>query len=305
MSVPVPEHEKLFDQISGKLTELSQKTESQNNQDRWSERLEQMQQNLRVSQEELKATQTELQERIRAMDNMNFTTNDMDHEIRRLSEQLEQERMNNSKLSTDLAKSLELNLKLQFEIEEIRTKANTIVLEERKLNQFLTDKNRVLANELDLAQALQNETRLELSKAKDRFYQDQDNWNKERANLETKARELELTLEKNNHQMQDKNGELQVHAAEIARLNETLQQFETHAVQQNDVMRSLSTVAERKMVELKLALDKKVLESHDYYSHLQQALTQIQVLRQENSALKDYIAKLTALHQVRNNEVRV
>ncbi len=48
---------------------------------------------------------------------------------------------------------------------------------------------------------------------------------------------------------------------------------------------------------MKVALDRKAIESNDYYSHLQQALMQIQVLRQENAALKEYVSKLTALHQ--------
>jgi regulator of replication initiation timing len=56
-------------------------------------------------------------------------------------------------------------------------------------------------------------------------------------------------------------------------------------------------VAEKKIVELKMGLDKKMAEAQDYYSHLQQALSQVSILRQENSALKDYISKLTNLHQ--------
>jgi hypothetical protein len=304
MKSTIPEHERLFDEISGKLNELSQKTESQNQNDRWSERLEKMQQHLRISQEELKATQAELQEKIRALDTMSFMQNDMNSEIKKVSEQLEQERMTNSKLSTDLAKSLELNLKLQFEIEEIRTKANNIVTEERKLNQFLTEKQKTLSTELELAQALQNETRLELSKAKDRFQADQELWNKQRAALESKITELKKELDSRDLQVDELNLKIHEHGEEIQRLNEALNEFETHAVQQNDVMKSLSSVAEKKLVELKLALDKKTIESQDYYSHLQQALTQIQVLRQENAALKDYISKLTALHQTRV-EVRV
>jgi len=79
-----------------------------------------------------------------------------------------------------------------------------------------------------------------------------------------------------------------------------LKGFEEHANMQSESMRQLTSTAERKLVELKLALDKKIIESNDYYSHLQQALTQIQILRQENTALKDYIQKLTQLHQGQN-----
>jgi len=305
MKSNVPEHERLFDEISGKLSELCHKTESPSGTDQWSERMEKMHQNLRLSHEELKASQVEMQEKIRAMDTMNYMQNDMNFEVKKMSEQIEVERMNNSKLSTDLAKSLELNLKLQFEIEEIRTKANTIVMEERKLNQFLTDKNRHTANELELAQAVQNETRLELSKAKDRFQADQETWSKTKASLEHQIKELEGVILTRDAEMEQVTERAQALEQEIGRLNETLNDFEGHAIQQNEMMKNLTTVAEKKMVELKLALDKKSIECHDYYSHLQQALTQIQVLRQENAALKDYIAKLTALHQVRGPDARV
>lgn len=308
MKISRPEHERLFDEICGKLHELSHKNETQTQQDRWSERLEKMQQHLRISQEELKATQAELQEKIKTMDSMSFHQNDMSQEMKKLSEQLEQERMNNSKLSTDLAKSLELNLKLQFDLEEIRSKANNIVQEERKLNQFLTDKHRNLTNELELSQALQNETRLELSKAKDKFQSENEAWSKLKATLEAQIRNAESQIDDRNLQIDEAKMQISGQQTELDRLNETLKEYEGHAFQQNEVMKNLSAVAEKKMIELKLALDKKTIESHDYYSHLQQALTQIQVLRQENAALKDYIAKLTALHQAhqtRVSEVRV
>ncbi|MFN7729497.1 MAG: hypothetical protein ACK5P7_10110 [Bdellovibrio sp.] len=297
-------HEKLFDEISGKLSELSQKSDLQNKQDLWSERLEKMQHNLRISQEELKATQSELQARIKSMDSMSFMQSDMNQEIKKMADQLEQERMSNSKISTDLAKSLELNLKLQFDLEEIRTKANNMVVEERKMNQFLTEKNRAITNELDLAQALQNETRLELGKAKDRFQLENEQWNQQRRVLESRIKDLETLNDERSLQMEEKELSLKSHGDEIGRLNEILGQFENHAVQQNDVLKNLSSVAEKKLIELKLALDKKTIECHDYYNHLQQGLTQIQVLRQENAALKDYITKLSNLHQVRTPDIR-
>ncbi|MBX2994435.1 MAG: hypothetical protein KF681_06430 [Bdellovibrionaceae bacterium] len=297
-------HEKLFDEISGKLNELSQKSDLQSKQDLWSERLEKMQYNLRISQEELKATQTELQAKIRSMDALGGSQNDMNQEIKKIAEQLEQERMANSKISTDLAKSLELNLKLQFDLEEIRTKANNMVVEERKMNQFLSEKNRTALAELDLAQALQNETRLELSKAKDRFQLENEQWQQQRKNLEARIKDLEVQADSRALEMDEKELALKSHLEEINRLNDILGQFESHAVQQNGVLKNLSDVAEKKLIELKLALDKKTIESHDYYNHLQQALTQIQVLRQENAALKDYIAKLSNLHQTRTPEIR-
>ena len=86
---------------------------------------------------------------------------------------------------------------------------------------------------------------------------------------------------------------------EIQSLSETLKEFENHSLQQAELMKNISSAAEQKIIELKVNFDRKHIECQDYYSHLQQALTQIQVLRQENNALKDYISKLTALHQSR------
>lgn len=302
----IPEHDRLFNEICGKLSELSQKSDvKQPGQDQWSERLEQMHNSLKMSQEELKATQTLLEEKIRTFDSMSVLSNDSHNEFKKLTEQLEQERMTNSKLSTDLAKSLELNLKLQFEIEEIRARANNVVQEERKLNVFLTEKNKALSTELELSQALQNETRLELSKAKDRFASEHERLQKTIESLEVRNKDLCQQLDASALHADEFDVQLQKQNEEIARLNSTLQEYQEHASQQNEIMKNLSSVAEKKMIELKLALDKKTIEGQDYYSHLQQALTQIQVLRQENAALKDYISKLTALHQARTPEARV
>jgi len=254
----LPDHEKLFDEICGKLSELSHYSPDSSSQ----QRLETMHMQIKRSQEDLKAAQLEIEEKIRTLGNLNYQPSELTKDMKRVTEQLETERMNNSKLSTDLAKSLELNLKLQFEIEEIRSRTSASFSEERRLTALLTDKNKSLTHELDLSQALNSEMRLELEKAKDRYQQDS-----------------------------------QTYLKEIEDLTGTLQEYENHTLGQHEMMKNLSNVAENKMIELKLALDKRTIESQDYYSHLQQAMTQINVLRQENAALKDYISKLTALHQ--------
>ena len=275
------DHEKLFDEISEKLQALSH-TKSDN----LSERLEKMQVQFRRSQEELKAAQQEFQDKINSLDTLSFSNNDLSREVKRVSEQLDQERMNNSKLSTDLAKSLELNLRLQFEIEEVRSKASQYLNEEKKHNIFLQDKVKTLSHELDLAQALSNETRLELAKAKEKYQTDSNQSAQEKKNLQTEITDLKADLD-----------EKKVQISSLAEVTETLKQYEEHTFQQHELMKNLSEVAEKKMIELKMALDKKSMECQDYYSHLQQAMTQIHVFRQENTALKDYISKLTALHQ--------
>lgn len=304
--VNVPDHERLFDEICGKLNELSgQRNESP------ADRFERLQQQLKKSQEEWKSAQSMMQERMQNFEQFSNSQNDLTQEIRRLSDLLEQERASNSKISADLAKALELNLKLQFDIEEIRTKASQLVAEERKHNQFLVEKNRSLGTEMELSQAMNQEIRLELGKAREKFLQDQNTWTEEKAKLEaeikSKNEEIEATclkLDETEEIVRRQNKELQTQVEESARqteeitgLNETLKSFEDHAFQQSEAMRQLTSTAEKKLVEMKLALDKKIIESNDYYGHLQQALTQVQILRQENAALKEYMQKLSQLHQ--------
>jgi hypothetical protein len=69
------------------------------------------------------------------------------------------------------------------------------------------------------------------------------------------------------------------------------------ALQQNEALKNLTQIAETKIVEMKMALDKKSLEAQDYFSHLQQTLSQSVILKQENTALKEYVAKLNYYHQ--------
>lgn len=308
MSKPnVPDTDRLFDEIAGKLNELSgnKPVESPG------ERFEKLQAQLKRSQEDWKQAQTNLHERMQNFEQFSNSQNELGQEISRLSKLLEQERANNSRTSGDLAKALELNLKLQFDIEEVRTKAGQLVAEERKHNQFLVEKNRTLAAELELSQAMNQEVRLEFGKAREKFLQDQNNWTEEKnslqAQLKTQSEEFEAANMRidevedlSRRQVTDivqKTDELYRQSEEIRALTETLRGFEEHAAMQNESMRQLTSTAERKLVELKLALDKKIIESNDYYGHLQQALTQVNILKQENAALKEYIQKLSQLHQ--------
>jgi hypothetical protein len=309
----LPDHEQLFEEIYGKLQELSHReiqkeisrevsTSNDNH-----ERLEHMQNHLRKSHEELIQAQIEIQEKIKSLDGMTFANtanNDFARELKRISEQLDSERMNNSKLSTDLAKSLELNLKLQFEIEEIRSKAQQVLSEEKKHNTFLQDKLKNTDHELEIAQAVGNETRLEFAKAKERFQQEQTLWEQEKRSLNNSLTDQIAQLAEKRQMIEDMQVDLTNKNAEYTELTGTLVQYEEYSSKQAELMKTLTDVAEKKMIELKLALDRKTIESQDYYSHLQKALTQINVLMQENSALKDYIGKLTHLHQARNQEVR-
>lgn len=309
-TTPVPEHERLFDEICGKLNELSsQRLEVPG--ERWPDRIERLQSQLKKSQEDWKSAQAQIQERMRSFETYSVAQGEMSQEIKRTTEMLEQERQNNGKLSADLAKALELNLKLQFDIEEIRTRASQMVAEERKHNQFLLEKNKGLSTELELAQALNQDVRLELAKAREKFQADLALAAEEKNRLETAVREakeqaeaaqlrfdeIEALVGRKDGEIAERDAELQKRSEEVTSLTDTIRSYENHLNQQQDLVKQLTTAAEQKLIELKLALDRKVIESNDYYSHLQQALTQIQVMRQENTALKGYVAKITALHQ--------
>lgn len=300
----VADHERLFDEICGKLNELSHKSQNETSPEKGAE-LSKIHHQLKRSQEELRNARNELNEKIKSMGNLTHAQQDASQELRKLSDQLEQERIANSKISTDLAKSLELNLKLQFEIEEIRTRANLLVSEERKHNQFLIEKNKTLASELELAQALQHEARSELTKAKEKFLAEQTSWFNLRAEMEEKTKETAQQIDNLEVQIEELKISVRNKEDESIQFAETLRDFEQHSIQQNMMMKNLSEAAEQKMIELKMSYDRKTIECQDYYSHLQQALTQNQVIRQENAALKDYIAKLSALHQAKAKEVSV
>lgn len=320
----IPEHERLFDEICGKLNELSLKSEIRSeiksesmgvrmdsNLDKNTDRYDKIQSQLRRTQEDWKQAQEQIQERMKSFETFSLAQGEMSHEIKRMSEMLEAERQNNMRMSADLAKALELNLKLQFDIEESRAKAGQMVNEERKHNSFLVEKNKSLSNELELAQALNQDIREELSKARDKYQSDQSQWTQEKSSgsfksqeqiekieaLELRVDELENFCRLKDNSIEEKENQIKALKEDALTLTETVVGFEEHANQQNEMIKKLSAAAEQKMVELKLALDKKSIESNDYYSHLQQALTQIQVLKQENSALKEYIAKISALHQ--------
>ena len=294
----IPEHERLFEEICGKLNELSHKGDHVED-NIWTDQLEKMQTQLRRSQDELRAAQDEIQEKIRSFDTLSVTMPDSTSDLKRLSDQLEAERTNGSKLSADLAKSLELNLKLQFEIEEVKAKANQVIGEERKHNHYLAEKVKSLSHEMELVQALNTEVRGELVKAKEKFQQDSAELNAshqlEKTELLNSIESQKQQLEAQSLRLKEIEQLLEQKQGEIKNVSDSLQEFESHSLKQNEALKSLSSVAEKKIVELKLALDKKAIESQDYYSHLQQALAQAAILRQENAALKEYIAKLSQL----------
>lgn len=303
MTNSVPEHEKLFDEICNKLNELST-TNGEEGVIPVQPKYEQMQVQMKKFHSELKGTQEELREKIKSLENVSYGPETLDAQLQQLANQLVAERTNNAKLSGDLAKSLELSLQLQLEIQGLKARALQMQSEEKKYSQALFEKNKILQRDLELNQALKDETAMELMKAKNAFAKEQELWEQQREQFETEIQSLKterLSLQDRVEELEgvvaERDNTIQSLNEEIEKISTSFNEVEASAQQQNDVLKNLMTVAETKIVEMKLAMDKKALEAQDYYSHLQQALTQLGILRQENGALKEYVAKLNYYHQ--------
>jgi len=253
---------------------------------------------------ELKGSQEELREKIKTLENVSYGPATLDAQTQQLVDQLSSERANNAKLSADLAKSLELSLQLQLEIQGLKARALQMQSEEKKYSQALFDKTRTLQRDLDLNVALKEETAMEFAKAKSAFSREQNLWEEKQEQLEnqiqvlkTEKHEREQTIEELKTQLTQRDEKIDSLNIEIEKISAAFTEVEFSAQQQNDVLKNLMAVAEGKIIEMKIAFDKKALEAQDYYSHLQQSLTQTGILKQENVALKEYVAKLNYYHQ--------
>lgn len=303
MSNTVPEHEKLFDEICSKLNELS--THNQDEETTPPQpKYEQMQVQMKKFHSELKGSQEELLEKIKTLENVSYGPETLDIQLRQLSEQLQAERANNTKLSADLAKSLELSLQLQLEIQGLKARSLQIQSEEKKYSQALFDRSKMLQRELELNHALKEEIAMELAKAKHAFAKEQQTWEEQRSqflaeiqDLQAERTQLRQTVETQQATISERDNTISSLNEEIEKISSSYSEVESSAHQQTDVLKNLMSVAESKIVEMKLALDKKGIEAQDYYSHLQQALTHLGVLKQENAALKEYVTKLNYYHQ--------
>ncbi|MEK6773765.1 MAG: hypothetical protein AABY64_07485 [Bdellovibrionota bacterium] len=281
----IPEHEKLFDEISYKLSELSNRDEQvQPHQ----QKLEKMQHQIRKFHSELQDTQDEFRNKIRSLENVTISQNEVNQKMKTFTEQLNHERSLNTKLNGDLAKSLEISLQLQLEVQGLKSRSQHTYNEEKKYSQNLSEKLRATQKDLELVIVVKDELAIEFEKAKNNF-----------AIEAQEAKNRQDTLE---NMVSEKNQMIANLNIEMESLSQSLNEIEHGALQQNEAMKNLMTVAENKIVEMKLALDKKNIETQDYYSHLQQALTQLGMLRSENSNLKDYIQKVNTYLQQQQNQ---
>ena len=300
----VPEHEKLFDEICNKLNELSTSQNADGEPVPAQPKYEQMQVQMKKFHSDLKGSQEELREKIKTLENVSYGPATMDAQMQQLIDQLAAERGNNAKLSADLAKSLELSLQLQLEIQGLKARALQMQSEDKKYSQALYDKNRILQRDLDLNVALKEEISVEFAKAKNAFAREQELWEQKQEQLETEIQTLknekheqQQTIEAMQATIMERDEKIESLNQEIEKISTSFNEVESSAAQQNDVLKNLMAVAETKIIEMKVALDKKALEAQDYYSHLQQALTQAGIMKQENAALKEYVTKLNYYHQ--------
>jgi hypothetical protein len=297
------EHEKIFDDICNKMNDLnttSHEEETQATQPKY----EQMQVQMRKFHNELKDSQDELREKIKTLGNVSYGSETIHVQTQQLADQLGAERVNNAKMSADLAKSLELSLQLQLEIQSIKSRALQIQSEEKKYSQSLVEKNNLLQRDLELSNALKDETSLEFLKAKNASIQEHTLWNERQGHFENQIKTLknnQMECEQHIQTLDEliikKDETIALLHQELENISKSFSEVELSAQQQSEVLKNLMDVAETKIIEVKVALDKKTLESQDYYSHLQQALNQAGILRQENTALKEYVTKLNYFYQ--------
>ena len=251
----VADHDKIFNEICSKLNELTQSEETKSSRDKMAQ-LEKMQNQMKSFQLELATSHEDMMLKIDTLEKLTVSNSDLTQKVQELTELLNQERAHNSKLSTDLARSLDLSLKLQLEIQEIKTKAIQAQMDDRKQYlenfenlqfDFQKEKNELLAANDDLMKDLkQKETQIE--------------------ELTNKMNELEKSIV----------------------------DFEKSSNEQSDTIRHLMAVAENKIVELKLSLDRTTADLGNLQGQYKQSQTQIDLLKQENFSLKDYINKMTA-----------
>jgi len=244
-------------------------------------------------QDQLRQTQNLMLETLRPQNSKDYLQVSLQNELEKVTEQLANERAQNSKLSADLSRSLELNLKLQFEVEEIRLRANQLLKEEQALTCNLQDKLKKSDHELELANAVNCDLRVELCRARDSYQTEIDKRTSEKQTLLDQINNLTEVLGQS-----DRSKNLLEQAIEDLRrdkqyLSCSLEEYKKHAEEQNQVLNTMSELAQAKMLEVQAALHKKSAESRDHQSHLQQALAQIDILKQENITLKEYFAKLS------------
>ncbi|MFN7905199.1 MAG: hypothetical protein ACK5P5_08445 [Pseudobdellovibrionaceae bacterium] len=292
------DHERLFDEICNKLKELSirnevslkksvqaQSPESVESSMEQSEKFEKMQSQIRRFQQDLVSVEGSLIDKIKSIESLQHHQVDINQQQRLLSDQLHTERQINVKLNSDLSKSLEINLQLQLELQSSRNRFQQYQMDEKKYSSSLLDKSQNLQKELELMTVLKDETQLEYTRAKNEFAAMKASFESNNENL------LEETenLRKENQELMSQNALLN---SDVEKMSSAMNELEEFRKKQNEALKNLMEAAEKKIMDYKMALDKKTLEAQDYYGHLQQTVTQVALLKKENSQLRDYVNRM-------------
>lgn len=263
-SQTIPEHEKIFNEICDKLSELTQSEENKVSKDRVGQ-LEKMHNQLKNFQVDLMNNHEDMKLKIEALQKMTTSNSDLTIRVQELTEMLNQERAHNSKLSTDLARSLDLSLKLQLEIQEIKSKAMQAQIDDRK--QYM-----------------------------DNFENVQFEFQKQKTALLETNDDLLQDLKAKEAQIQDLNNK-------INELEKSVTEVETTTHEQAETINHLMTVAEGKIIDLKLSLDRAYADIENNRGQNSQFVSQIEILKKENFMLKDYINKMSQFQQAQQQQI--
>lgn len=260
----IPEHEKIFNEICDKLSELTQSEENKVSKDRVGQ-LEKMHNQLKNFQVDLMNNHEDMKLKIESLQKMTSSNSDLTIRVQELTEMLNQERLHNSKLSTDLARSLDLSLKLQLEIQEIKSKAMQAQIDDRK--QYM-----------------------------DNFENVQFEFQKQKTALLDTNNDLMDDLKAKEAQIQDLNNK-------INDLEKSVTEVTTTTQEQAETINHLMTVAESKIVDLKLSLDRAYADIENNKGQNAQFVSQIEILKKENFMLKDYINKMSQFQQAQQQQI--
>ncbi len=254
----LPDHEKIFNEICLKLNELSQSDDEKLTKEKTLQ-LEKMQNQLKNFQFDLVANQEDMKIKIETLEKMTVSNSDLSVKIQELTDSLNLERASNSKLSSDLAKSLDLSLRLQLEIQDIKAKSMQAQIEDRKQYQ---DNHDLVKYE---------------------FQKHKSEWADKTNSL--------------NQELSHKQNEIAMLNQKINEIEKNMNMIESTSNEQKETIDHLVTVAESKIIELKLSSDRACADRDNLSGQLKKMNSQVETLSKENYALKDYINKMTVHYQ--------
>lgn len=226
---------------------------------------------LQLFQEEIKKTSEKILNSLN-QDSISTSGKSILTEIDQILQQLHIERQQTTRLSAELSKCMELNLRLQMELEETRSRHQKALNEEIQKRASLEDCIKKMEKDLELATAYQEELKRELQKCNEINSQE----------LSRKQVEIEeLLLKIQNLETQNQ------------QLHQNFDQLKKTTDDQNKILKSIGELATQKLAEVQLALHKKTTECTELQSRLQQAVKQLEIVLHENKSLKQHLQRMS------------